>query len=341
MQILFISAATLVVLTGVAFAHDPGLSSADLTVSDESIDAVVTFNPRDLESLGKDADQIALHLLDVRAATEPLSLSAHTHGVDAANNVAFHLRFPRTQKSSPLLVASGVIDQLPFGHREFITVKTAAGATLGERLISAKENELSLEIAETAPPPSAFLARFAEFFLLGVRHILTGYDHLLFLAGILIVCAGFREAIRIITCFTIAHSITLALATFNLVSIPSRIVEPMIAASIVYVGIENLWRRGKLRWREVLTFSFGLVHGLGFASVLREMGIGSGGAGVAVPLLSFNLGVESGQLVVAGCFLPVAWKLKSTERFSRITVPALSCLIAAAGAYWFIERVAS
>ena len=119
-------------------------------MSDASIDAVVTFNPRDLEFLGKDADQIALHLLDIRAATEPLSLSAHIHGADAANNVAFHLRFARTQKSSPLRVASGVIEQLPFGHREFITVKTAAGATLGERLISAKENELSLEIGRAS-----------------------------------------------------------------------------------------------------------------------------------------------------------------------------------------------
>jgi hydrogenase/urease accessory protein HupE len=189
-------------------------------------------------------------------------------------------------------------------------------------------------------PPTSY-ARFAEFFLLGIYHIVTGYDHLLFLAGILIVCSGFSAAARIITCFTIAHSITLGLATFNLLAVPSRIVEPMIAASIVYVGLENLWRRGRLRWREVLTFAFGLVHGLGFASVLREMGIGTSNVGVAVPLFSFNVGVEAGQLLVAGCVLPIAWRLKSAERFPRIAVPVLSSVIACAGAYWFIERIAA
>ncbi len=113
----------------------------------------------------------------------------------------------------------------------------------------------------------------------------------------------------------------------------------MIAASIVYVGVENLWRKDSLRWREAVTFGFGLIHGLGFASVLREMGIGATALGVAVPLFSFNLGVEAGQLAVAACILPLALKLKNGRDFERVAVPTLSLLVAAAGVYWLIERI--
>lgn len=174
-----------------------------------------------------------------------------------------------------------------------------------------------------------------------MRHILTGYDHLLFLFGILIVCSGFGPAARLITCFTIAHSIRLALATFNVVVVSGRIIEPMIAASIVYVGVENIWRKSSLRWREALTFTFGLVHGLGFASVLREMGIGTTAVGVALPLFSFNLGVEAGQIAVAACILPITLKLSSIRQFTQIAVPAFSFTIAMAGAYWLFERISA
>src|SRR5207248_3078790 len=120
--------------------------------------------------------------------------------------------------------------------------------------------------------------------------IWTGCDHLCFLFGLLVVGGRFLSSAKIITSFTVAHSLTLALATFNVVSLPSRIVEPLIAASIVYVGVENLFRRD-LDKRWLLAFGFGLVHGLGFASALREAGIGAdNGAGVVVPLVSFNLG---------------------------------------------------
>src|SRR5437870_13027848 len=106
---------------------------------------------------------------------------------------------------------------------------------------------------------------FADFLLMGVRHIWTGYDHLLFLFGLLIVTRNFSSSVKIITCFTIAHSITLAVATLSLVRISSRIVEPLIAVSIIYVGIENLISGGDPRCRWMLTFAFGLIHGFGFA----------------------------------------------------------------------------
>jgi hydrogenase/urease accessory protein HupE len=341
-QLLFALLAALPVLSpAIASAHDPGLSSANLTVNADSIDAVVTLNQRDLESVEAKGEVLAIKLLQLRLGDASLHLASSRVPVDSKNNASFQLHFARRTGYGALRVSSGIIDELPFGHRQLITVCTTDRQTLGERLISARENELAIEIGSALRSPPTSQGRFAEFFLLGVRHILTGYDHLLFLAGILIVCSSFGAATRIITCFTIAHSITLGLATFNVLAIPSRVVEPMIAASIVYVGVENLWSRGRLRWREVLTFGFGLVHGLGFASVLREMGIGTSNAGVAVPLFSFNVGVEAGQLLVAGCVLPIAWKLKSAERFPRVAVPVLSSVIACAGAYWFVERIAA
>jgi hypothetical protein len=124
-----------------------------------------------------------------------------------------------------------------------------------------------------------------------------------------------------------------------LINLPSRMVEPAIAASIVFVGAENLWRRGaepKGRW--AVTFAFGLIHGFGFASVLRDLGVGTGGEGIAVPLFTFNLGVEVGQVAVASIVLPIVWQLRKNETFVRRGVPVLSAVIVAAGLYWFLER---
>ena len=171
-----------------------------------------------------------------------------------------------------------------------------------------------------------------------MEHILTGYDHLLFLFALLVVTRNFTSALKVITCFTLAHSITLGVAAFDLVQISSRIVEPLIAVTIVYVGVENIWKRGDPHGRWMLTFAVGLIHGFGFASVLRELGVGSRG-GVAMPLFSFNLGVELGQIAVAAIALPIIWQLRKREKFLRYGVPACSVVVALLGAFWFAQRV--
>ena len=166
---------------------------------------------------------------------------------------------------------------------------------------------------------------------------MTGYDHLVFLIGLLIVGASLTEAAKIITSFTLAHSLTLALSTLDVVNLSPAIVEPLIAASIVYVGIENILRRQvKRRW--LLTFAFGLAHGFGFASALKELEIARNASRAAVPLLSFNLGVELGQIAIAAAMLPLIWKLKQRPVFIKRYAPACSLLIALAGGYWLIER---
>jgi hypothetical protein len=116
-------------------------------------------------------------------------------------------------------------------------------------------------------------------------------------------------------------------------------VEPLIAATIVYVGCENLLRRQGASHRALLTFAFGLVHGFGFAGALREMGVGSNGGAVAMPLLAFNSGVEIGQLMVAAAILPILWKVKDKPQFALRWAPACSALVALAGGFWFVRRV--
>jgi hydrogenase/urease accessory protein HupE len=323
-----------------AWAHDPGLSSAAFTVAQHEIDAVVIFNARDLAALAGEAGSsystLAPQLLKVRNAGKPLPVTVGKIDKDLNDNVTFRLSFALAG-AGPVEVSSGIIDRLPFGHREFMTARNGAGTNLADPLLSARDNQFSVTVPDVPTPAAG--PRFVDFFLLGVRHILTGYDHLLFLFGLLIVSRNARSAALLITCFTAAHSLTLALSTFGLVNLQSRVVEPAIAASIVYVGFENLFRgKGRLQWRWVLTFAFGLIHGLGFASVLREMGIGSVKAAAVVPLLSFNIGVEAGQLSVAAIVLPIIWKLRERPSFLRVGVPACSLVVALAGGYWFVER---
>jgi len=201
-----------------------------------------------------------------------------------------------------------------------------------------KDPNAPASAAEAAKDNGA-TATFWSFLRLGIEHIWTGYDHLLFLFALLVVCRSFKSIVAIISCFTLAHSITLALATLNLVSLPSRITEPAIAASIVYVGVENLLRRGaepKGRW--ILTFVFGLIHGFGFASVLRQLGVGENGTSIVMPLFTFNAGVEVGQITIAAIVLPIVWRLRKHQEFLRYGVPALSAIVSAAGLYWFLQR---
>ena len=144
--------------------------------------------------------------------------------------------------------------------------------------------------------------------------------------------------VLVITCFTLAHSITLALAALGLVTMSPALVEPLIAASIVFVGVENLLRGGEPKGRWLLTFAFGLIHGFGFSGALREAGLGSSGSALAIPLFSFNLGVEIGQLAVITVILPVLLKTRDRPAFVRFVRPAISAFVALAGAWWLLQR---
>ncbi|WP_457333836.1 HupE/UreJ family protein [Rhizobacter sp. P5_C2] len=184
---------------------------------------------------------------------------------------------------------------------------------------------------------------FFGFVTEGIHHILIGSDHILFLLALLLpaVLASPRlkpvlaEVLRVVTAFTVAHSITLALAAFDLVNPPSRWVESVIAASVVFAALNNLVpmvREG--RWK--LTFAFGLVHGFGFAGALKDAGLAQGA--LALPLLGFNLGVELGQLAIVALFVTTVWALRATRFYRHVLLRGGSALIVLVAVLWLTER---
>jgi hypothetical protein len=180
------------------------------------------------------------------------------------------------------------------------------------------------------------LAGVKSFVALGIGHILAGYDHVLFLISLLMVGSTLGYLVKVVSAFTIAHSITLSLAVLRVVTLPGRWIESAIALSIVYVAVENFWRGdAAIRSRWLITFGFGLVHGLGFASILEEFAIRRGD--LAVALGGFNLGVEIGQIAIVATAFSLLHLLR--RRPAEVWVRrAISAGAAAAGLVWFVQR---
>ena len=193
--------------------------------------------------------------------------------------------------------------------------------------------------------------QFLEYFDTGVWHIWTGFDHILFLCSLLFPAVlergdgrwravpafrpAFFEVVRIVTAFTIAHSITLSLAVLGFISLPSRLIESTIAASVVIAALNNLYPLITQRlW--IVAFLFGLVHGLGFANVLADLALPT--PSLAISLVSFNLGVEAGQLMIVAALTPLAFLARRSWLYPRLVLGAGSLGIAAAAAIWLIER---
>jgi hypothetical protein len=176
----------------------------------------------------------------------------------------------------------------------------------------------------------------ASFLLLGIEHILGGWDHLLFLLGLLLRGGGWLSLAKIVTAFTLAHSVTLALAALDIVVLPDRLVEAVIALSIAFVAAENLFLRPVVSRRWLVSFCFGLVHGFGFSSALRELGLPT--QGLLLALLGFNAGVELGQALVVALVLPALALLRET-RWERRMVWTSSAAILLVGVALFVERL--
>lgn len=214
--------------------------------------------------------------------------------------------------------------------------------------------------ADTAAVEEAPSSSFFGFVREGVHHILIGYDHILFLLSLLLPAVWIRSAVtdprtgltrtrwvpssnlklaltnvlKVVTAFTVAHSITLALSVLNIVNPPSRWVESIIAASVVLAALNNIWPLiSEARWK--LTFVFGLVHGFGFASALKDAGLAKGA--LVGPLVGFNVGVEIGQLCIVAVVLPIAWSLRGTRTY-RGAFAAGSLAIAGVAGLWLVQR---
>jgi len=346
-------------------AHELGLSRSDLLTKGSGVEAVVAFARRDAIALlpAMDADRdgslsdeevtshgeaFAKRVLegfeveaDGKACTpKPGSARlASEDGIDAFGSFACG----GPTDTAALTVRIPLLAELSTGHRQLL--KISHGGKVDEAMLHSKEPSLSLkgepakEGSDPAPAEPEHHGTL-DFFPLGIEHILTGWDHLVFLVGLALV-AGFgerraRSIFLAVTAFTVAHSVTLAMAVLGLVRPSPSIIEPLIALSVAYVGIENFIVKdpGK-RWR--VTLPFGLIHGFGFAGALGHVGIPTDR--VPAALLLFNLGVETGQLAVLALLLPLVFFLARQAFYRRWGMRALSGLIVLAGLFWFFERV--
>lgn len=222
----------------------------------------------------------------------------------------------------------------------YLTVLDEGGSNVSHLVLTRGAESDPFPVAPGLAPEPSRLTVASRYFRLGVWHIVPeGLDHILFVLGLFLLSAHLRPLLFQVTTFTLAHTVTLALASYGVVRLPPSIVEPLIALSIAYVGIENVRTAELSRFRPLVVFVFGLLHGLGFAGVLGALGLPENE--LLVGLVSFNLGVEAGQLlVIAGAFATFGWFRSKSWYRSRVTVP-VSLVIAAVGLYWAVERALS
>ncbi len=324
------------------FAHDLYRSESKLVIQGRVVKDTLTFNLLDFPGVDQNADksisqkefeqafdrvyaQIMAHYA-LSSNGPPVRMTREKYKLFDDHVLLLDLEFTFPQQVLALELTSTLPDLLGAGHVHLVSV--ALGGRLQQQILDGRNGRAFF--TETS---GRWWQTMGRFIWLGIQHIATGYDHLAFLLGLLIATASLRSLVKVITSFTVAHSITLALATFGVVVLPSRFTESMIAASIIYVAVENLLRKSTIdRWK--LTFLFGLVHGFGFSNVLREMQLPR--ADLALSLFSFNAGVEIGQIVFVVLLFPAIEDLIKSG-WTKLR-PAVSIAIGLLAAYWFIQR---
>lgn len=314
-----------------------GIEDTDAAEGADRYDALRALPPGDLEQALRDSWPELRQEFLLNAGDKALTPDIASIEIPEVGDVSL----PRDSR----LVLSA---DLPDGD-DLVTVGWAArNGPLVLRQLDAGEDayaalleggQLSVPLPRTGFATESALSVLTRFIAQGFEHIIPkGLDHIVFVLGLFFFSLHIRPLLVQVTSFTLAHTVTLALAALGYVTIPSNIVEPLIAASIVFVAVENILHPKLGVWRTAVVFFFGLLHGLGFASVLGELG--GDQAHFLARLIGFNIGVELGQLaVIVTAFLLVGYWLGSKPWYrSAIAIPA-SVLIAAIGAYWFVERV--
>lgn len=263
---------------------------------------------------------------------EPVEEPIAGIGEPAVSRVRLHFTILIQEPIESLDLSLDFFSGLTTRHRALVEVRWGDRTRQYVRTGPAR---LELTYARIQP---TFWVTASDFTGWGAEHIFIGFDHLAFLAALLLAASGVGSLVRIVTSFTAAHSLTLLVSAMGWVHVPSKLTEAMIAASILYVAAENFFIKGdKHRW--VLTFAFGLVHGLGFAGVLREKLIDLEGR--VGPILWFNLGVELGQVAVVLALYPLLARFRrAAEAPHRRLVIVSSSLIFLLGMAWLVERMA-
>jgi hydrogenase/urease accessory protein HupE len=328
-------------------AHPFSQSGSRLAVSGRDIRATVTINLLDFHSM-PDIDEnrdnrISYPELD--EAIEGIVAAVRQHFVVHSSGAPIQTTVERYQLADETMVRLDLLYRFAGDVTTIDVTSTLATVTQPNHrhLMSVTSGALTHEAILDLDRPGAtfdttgatsYLSTFGSFLRLGVEHIFTGYDHLAFLVGLLIATASFRSLVKIVTSFTVAHSITLGLATFDAVVLPTRVTESLIALSIGYVAAENLLRpRAFERYR--ITFLFGLVHGFGFSTILRQMQLPR--RNLALSLFSFNVGVELGQLLFVAIVFPAMLYLAASRWRDRVR-SAVSFGVVCLSMYWFVQR---
>ena len=356
-------------LSGAAWAHKPSDSYLTVRAQDESVTIRWDIALRDLDyvlQLDRDGNgeltwgevkqrsaDITRYAIDhlaitgggaacVPAATAPMQLQHHSDGTYAVLTLAA----PCPNLRNGLKLRYSLLFDVDPTHRGLVQWIAPGAAGAQPLVFSTDSAEQNMQLQ--APSAGETLKQYV---IEGIWHIWMGYDHILFLLSLLLPAVLIRmgakwepapslkkslvEVLKVVTAFTLAHSITLSLAVLGFVSLPSRFVESTIAASIIVAALNNL--RGsieKKRW--VMAFVFGLIHGFGFASALADLGLPQGA--LALALVGFNLGVEVGQMAIVACFVPLAFWLRGTGFYRKVFLPAGSIVIAVVALYWFVQR---
>ncbi|MEZ4315336.1 MAG: HupE/UreJ family protein [Polyangiaceae bacterium] len=347
-------AAVLMTLAGTAIAHEVGLSRGTYSAAGDHLTAELVLSRKETASVvpGLDADadgKLSPAELTAASASLKTSLVDRIHVTSAGSPCPGALDEAtlseedglsvRATYTCPAPVASATIDlalldDLAFGHRHI--ARTAAGTHVTEAVMSRSHRTLEVVASSPGGPPPPPKHDYLAMLGLGVEHILTGYDHLVFLLGLVLVGGRWRSLLWVVTAFTLAHSITLAMAALGVWAPRPSIIEPAIALSIAYVGVENFFvKDAEKRWR--ITFPFGLIHGFGFAGALQEVALPK--ADVPAALFLFNAGVELGQVAVLAVVLPVLALARKRPWFEKRGVQVGSALIVVAGLAWFFTRV--
>jgi hydrogenase/urease accessory protein HupE len=333
-------------------AHDLPLSYVDLRVDKGGIDATIQASAksfaRDLRSID---EGILLDPAQMAQQKEPLfaliaagltirsngtTLRPELRGIEplpGPREVRVQLHFQSRQAGETIQVRCELFsaDQR---HKTFLNIYQ--GDQLKHQGVF--DREVS-QIEYVAKARQSIVAVVKQFLFQGVHHIFIGPDHILFVVGLLLLGGTIGQLLKIITAFTVAHSVTLVLATLNILNPPPRLIEPAIALSIIFVGAHALLRlNGGRDWRLFFAFGFGFVHGFGFANVLREMTLPRAALGWS--LFSFNIGVELGQACIVLAVTPlVALVYQKGSVLAGKFVTASSFCVIFAGSFWFAQRV--
>ncbi len=343
-----------------AYAHQVNLSTARVVVGDNhNVSLEVALK-------GSDADRIAgtkvfdpqhdeVDPAKVTASAGAIMAYVGTHigvtGPDGkpcvagqatlvpdGDGIIFRNTFSCRDISGDIVYHSTVLTEKDPMARQIVLL--GQGAHEQQALLDASNTTVTL-----SAPPARWFETARRYLVTGIEHIFLGYDHIAFLVAVVLWARRLLPVAKIVTAFTIAHSITLSLAALDVLVIPSAIVEPAIAASIVFVAVENFLSRDiDRRWR--VAFAFGLIHGFGFAGALREIGLPSNA--VVAALAAFNIGVEIGQIAIVSIVVPALIaldQLLARDRAKPVRaaglVYACSTLISVLGSYWFLTRIFS